>query len=115
MDCVSVSLFELTDGCEAGFDDVVPDGVKVLWSLLELLDSECYKLSDHHSRLQWNHVRYFGEVKWKEGLDSMCYVIHGMPEGLVSGDPFSPEDGVHSSQLFSFLCVAYFHNCFLDV
>jgi hypothetical protein len=45
----------------------------------------------------------------------MCYVIRGMPEGLVSGDPFSPEDGVHSCRLFSFLSVAYFHNPFPDV
>jgi hypothetical protein len=35
-DCVGVFLFELGNGCEAGFDDAVPDGVKVLWSLLEL-------------------------------------------------------------------------------
>jgi hypothetical protein len=25
------------DGCEAGFDDAVPDGVKVFWLLLELM------------------------------------------------------------------------------
>jgi hypothetical protein len=32
-DCVSIFLLELMDGCEVGFDDLVLDGVKILWSL----------------------------------------------------------------------------------
>jgi hypothetical protein len=53
MDHVSIFLFELTDRCEVGFDDSVLDGVKILWSLLELSGSEHYKLSGRHSRLWW--------------------------------------------------------------
>jgi hypothetical protein len=76
VDRVHVFLFELMDGCEAGFDDSVLDGVKILWSLLELLGLERYKLGGRHSRLQQNHVCHFGKVKQKEGLNSMHYVIH---------------------------------------
>jgi hypothetical protein len=115
VDRVSVLLLELVDGCEAGFDDAVSDGVKVFWSLLELTGSERYKFGGGHCRLQQNHVSSFGKIKWKKGLDSMRYVIRRMPEGLVSGDVFSPEDGVCSCRPFSFLSVAYFHNCFPDV
>jgi hypothetical protein len=43
VDCVCVFLLELVDGCEAGFDDAVLDGVKVFRSFLELTGSERYE------------------------------------------------------------------------
>jgi hypothetical protein len=98
-----------------GLDDAVPDGVKVFWLFLELSGSECYEFSGGHCRLQQYHVSSFSKIKWKERLDSMYYVIRGMPEGLVGRDSFSPENDVHSCQPFSFLSVTYFHNCFPDV
>jgi hypothetical protein len=68
------------DGCEAGLDDTVPDGVKVFRSFLELTGSERYEFCSRHCRLQRNHVSSFGKIKWKERLDSMRYVVCGMPE-----------------------------------
>jgi hypothetical protein len=62
-DRVCVCLFELTDGCEAGFDDAVPDGVKVFRSFLELTGSEHYEFGGGHCGLQRNHVSSFSEVK----------------------------------------------------
>jgi hypothetical protein len=103
------------DGCEAGLGDVVLDGVKVFWSFLELSGSEHYEFGGGHCRLRRNHVSSFGKIKWKERLDSMRYVIREMPEGLVSGDPFRPEDSVRSCRPFSFFSVAYFHDHFPDV
>jgi hypothetical protein len=79
------------------------------------MGSEHYEFGSGHCRLQWHHVSSFGKIKWKKGLDSMRYVIRGMPEGLVSGDLFSPEDGVRSCWPFSFLSVEYFHNRFPDI
>jgi hypothetical protein len=115
MDRVCVFLFELVDGCEVGFDDMVSDGVKIFWSILELMGSERYEFGSGHCRLQWHHVSSFSKIKQKKGLDSMCDVIRRMPEGLVSCDSFSPEDGVHSCQPFSFLSITYFYNHFPDV
>jgi hypothetical protein len=48
MDCVGIFLLKLADGHEAGFDDVVLDGVKVFWSLLELEGLECYEFGGGH-------------------------------------------------------------------
>jgi hypothetical protein len=67
-DFVSIFLLELADGCKTGFDDSVLDGVKILWSPLESSGSEHYKFGGHHSRLQWNHVHCFSEVKQKDGV-----------------------------------------------
>jgi hypothetical protein len=74
------------DGGKACFDDMVPDGVKVFWSFLELTGLERYEFGGGHCRLQWNHVSSFSKVKWKKGLNSMRYVICRMPKGLVSRD-----------------------------
>jgi hypothetical protein len=115
VDRVGIFLLELLDGCEAGFDDAVLDGVKVFWSFLELVGLERYEFGGGHCRLQRHHVSSFGKIKRKERLDSMRYVIRRMPEGFVSHDLFSPEDGVCSCRPFSFLSIAYFHNCFPDV
>jgi hypothetical protein len=114
-DRVCVFLFELADGCEVGFDDAVPDGVNVFWLLLELSGSERHEFGSGHCRLRRNHVSSFHKVKRKKGLDSVCYVIRGMPKGLVSGDSFCPEDGMRCCRPLPFLSVAYFHNRFPDV
>jgi hypothetical protein len=109
-DRVCVFLFKLINGGQVGFDDAVPDGVKVFWSLLELSCSEHYEFSSGHCRLWRNHVSSFGKVKREKGLDSMRYVICGMPEGLMSSDPFRPEDGMRCCRPLPFLSVTYFHN-----
>jgi hypothetical protein len=82
---------------------------------LELTGLEHYEFGSGHCRLRWHHVSSFSKIKQKERLNSMRYVIRGMPEGLVSRDSFSPEHGVRSCQPFSFLSITYFHNCFPDV
>jgi hypothetical protein len=82
---------------------------------LELSCSERYEFSGRHCRLRWNHVSNFSKIKQKKRLDSMCYVIRGMPEGFVSSDSFCPEDGMRCCQPFPFPSIAYFHNGFPDI
>jgi hypothetical protein len=51
--------------------------VRTMWNITS--GSERYEFSGGHCRLRRNHVSSFGKVKWKERLDSMRYVIRGMP------------------------------------
>jgi hypothetical protein len=64
MDHIGIFLLKLADGGEIGFDDMVTDGIKVFWSLLELAGSECYEFGGRHCGVWWNHVDSFREVKW---------------------------------------------------
>jgi hypothetical protein len=108
VDHVGVFPLKLVSGHEMGLDDLVPDIVKVFWSLSELTGLEHYEFGGGHCGLWRNHVGGFRDVEWQKGLNPVGYIIHGMPEGLVSSDPLHPEDGVHNGWPFSFFSVAPF-------